>query len=197
MLFRSAREYAGESGTVYEVNLPESELGIDLIDRDGERALFVNNQKAAGINGVSGDEYLLYQDHENFSADMISVAKKYGISTVAAGAVLAGTMTPRQAQAQSIVADFAQRRSAKNEYWKQLKNTVLEGMAAVNRGAVDTLNFLGPDQINAVLQLSGSDKRIPTFSDIPGVEQATQGNYMEPGTARDIVRTAGEFLSPL
>lgn len=130
-----AREYAGESGTVYEVNLPESELGIDLIDRDGERALFVNNQKAAGINGVSGDEYLLYQDHENFSADMISVAKKYGISTVAAGAVLAGTMTPRQAQAQSIVADFAQRRSAKNEYWKQLKNTVLEGMAAVNRGA--------------------------------------------------------------
>lgn len=125
------------------------------------------------------------------------LAKKYGISAAMAGAVLAGTMTPEQAQASTKLSDFAQRRAAKQDHWKQLKNTILEGMAAINRGAVEGLNFIGPDQVNAVMQLSGSDKRIPTFSDIPGVEQATEGNFMEPGTARDVVRTGGEFFSPL
>ena len=106
-------------------------------------------------------------------------------------------MTPEQAQAATGLENFTQRRAAKRDYWKQLKSTMLEGMAGVNRGLVDTLNFVGPDQVNAVLQLSGSDNRIPTFSDIPGVQQATQGGYMEPGTARDVVRTGSEFLSPL
>lgn len=129
--------------------------------------------------------------------DVLDVAKKYGISTVLAGSVLAGTMTPEQAQAATGLENFTQRRAAKRDYWKQLKSTMLEGMAGVNRGLVDTLNFVGPDQVNAVLQLSGSDNRIPTFSDIPGVQQATQGGYMEPGTARDVVRTGSEFLSPL
>lgn len=129
--------------------------------------------------------------------DVLDVAKKYGISTVLAGSVLAGTMTPEQAQAATGLENFTQRRAAKRDYWKQLKSTMLEGMAGVNRGLIDTLNFVGPDQVNAVLQLSGSEKSIPTFSDIPGVQQATEGGYMEPGTARDIVRTGSEFLSPL
>lgn len=129
--------------------------------------------------------------------DVLDVAKKYGISTVLAGSVLAGTMTPEQAQAATGLENFTQRRAAKRDYWKQLKSTMLEGMAGVNRGLIDTLNFVGPDQVNAVLQLSGSENRIPTFSDIPGVQQATQGGYMEPGTARDVVRTGSEFLSPL
>jgi hypothetical protein len=42
-----------------------------LIDIDGERALFLDNQKAAGLNGVSGKEYLLYNDHELYNPNLI------------------------------------------------------------------------------------------------------------------------------
>ena len=114
---------------------------------------------------------------------------------------------------QQSVSAFAQTRAAKAPRWRSMRrrkgqhalgtyggaalNLAAEFMAGVNRGATDTLNFLGPDQVNAVLQLSGSQKRIPTFDDIPGVAAATQGGFMEDGTAKDIVRTAGEFTSPL
>lgn len=56
---------------VYEIELPLSEMGDDYIDIHGERPLFFNNQKGAGIKGVTGDEYLIYQDHELFAPDMI------------------------------------------------------------------------------------------------------------------------------
>jgi len=37
--------------------------------------LFLNNEKPAGLNGVKGDEYLLYQDHELYSPDLINEFK--------------------------------------------------------------------------------------------------------------------------
>ena len=76
-------------------------------------------------------------------------------------------------------------------------DTALETMSGVNRAAADGVNFLTSDQINAILNLSGSDKRIPDLYDIPGVESGTKGNYMEPGLLRQIVRQGSEFLSPI
>lgn len=76
-------------------------------------------------------------------------------------------------------------------------DTALETMSGVNRAAADGINFLTSDQINAILNLSGSDKRIPDLYDIPGIEGGTQGNYMEPGLLRQIVRQGSEFLSPI
>jgi hypothetical protein len=73
----------------------------------------------------------------------------------------------------------------------------LEAMSGVNRAVVDGLNFLTADQINALLNISGSEKRIPDLYDLEGVEEATQGNYMEPGLLRDIIRQGSEFLSPI
>lgn len=74
------------------------------------------------------------------------------------------------------------------------KNFGLELMAGANRGVTETLDFLGPDQINAVSQIAGSDFRVPTLT--KALAPATQGNFMEPGLARDATRAAGEILAP-
>lgn len=71
-----------------------------------------------------------------------------------------------------------------------------EFTSAVNRGAVNLLDFIGPDQINNALQLMGSESRVPTLGEQPTVQAATAGEFMEPGLARQAVRTAGEFVAP-
>ena len=42
-----------------------------LLHDEGERGLFFNNEKGAGLNNVFGDEYLIYHDHELFNASLI------------------------------------------------------------------------------------------------------------------------------
>ena len=70
-----ARKYAGQNGYVYQINLPELELGNEMIDANGNRVLFINNQKGAGLDGIFGNEYLIYQDHELFTPDMIKQSR--------------------------------------------------------------------------------------------------------------------------
>jgi len=70
-----------------------------------------------------------------------------------------------------------------------IPNWVSEGAAAMNRPVLEFLDFLGPDTANAILSLSGSETRVPTLMDnVPGA----QGNFMEDGLAKDIIRGAGE-----
>lgn len=66
-----------------------------------------------------------------------------------------------------------------------------EYAAGFNRPALGALDFLGPDNINAILNLAGSESRVPTFTETFGSE----GGFMEPGLARDIVSGAGEVSS--
>ena len=69
--------------------------------------------------------------------------------------------------------------------------------AGVNRVVVDALNFFTVDQVNAISQLMGSDKRVPTLYDVPQIKEATTGNFMDKGALRQAVRQGGEFLSPI
>ena len=63
--------------------------------------------------------------------------------------------------------------------------------AGSNRTVAGVLDFLGPDTVNAVLELTGSDKRVPTISgSLPGIE----GGFVEPGLKKDILSTSGEVL---
>lgn len=62
-----------------------------------------------------------------------------------------------------------------------------EFAAASNRSVLDALDFLGADTINAILNVSGSDARIPTLRESLGSE----GGFVEPGLQRDILQTAG------
>lgn len=63
-----------------------------------------------------------------------------------------------------------------------------EFAAAANRSIFDMVDFLGPDTVNAVLELAGSERRMPTMRETFGSE----GNYMEEGLGRDAVQMAGE-----
>lgn len=73
----------------------------------------------------------------------------------------------------------------------QAGDIALEGMAAVNRGAAGIVDFAATP-VNAALQLAGADLRIP--SAVQALAPATQGNFMEQGLGRDIVRGAGESV---
>jgi len=67
-----------------------------------------------------------------------------------------------------------------------------EFAAGVNRTVIGGLDFFTADQVNNILELSGSEKRVPTFSEQAAKIGATQGGFMEEGLARDVVATAGE-----
>jgi len=69
--------------------------------------------------------------------------------------------------------------------------TLSEFAAGVNRSVLGALDFIGPDNINAILNLAGSEKRVPTFTQALGAEK---GAFLEPGVQREIAATAGEFL---
>jgi hypothetical protein len=124
-----------------------------------------------------------------FDDKTIEIARKYGVSMPVAGAILAGTMTPEDAQA-SVP-------QAKDGLLKDTSDVLLETMAGVNRGVMDALNFVTTDQVNAISQLMGSDKRVPTLYDVPQIKDATSGNFMEKGALRQAVRQGSEFLSPI
>lgn len=69
--------------------------------------------------------------------------------------------------------------------------------SALNEAIVGTLDFIGPDTINAVSELAGSEFRVPRLSDQELVRRYTQGGYMQQGAPRNVVRTATGLLSPL
>jgi hypothetical protein len=66
--------------------------------------------------------------------------------------------------------------------------TLSEFAAGFNRSALGVLDFLGPDNLNAIANLAGIEGRVPTFQDTFGSE----GGFMDEGLARDIVAGAGE-----
>lgn len=68
----------------------------------------------------------------------------------------------------------------------------LEEIAAgANRTVAGVLDFLGPDTVNAILNISGSDKRVPTLTEsIPGIG----GGFVEPGLKKDVLGSIGEVI---
>jgi len=63
-----------------------------------------------------------------------------------------------------------------------------EVAAGVNRQLLGLLDFLGPDNINAILQVVGSEKRVPTFGQLA----EPKGAFLGPGQAADILGGVGE-----
>lgn len=62
--------------------------------------------------------------------------------------------------------------------------------SAANKSVFQMLDFLGPNNVNAVLQLSGSETRVPTLEGA----FANGGGYMEEGVARDAIRGLGQAM---
>jgi len=74
--------------------------------------------------------------------------------------------------------------------------TLAEFGSAVNRGAVNILDFFGPKAINSALELAGVEARIPEIAETEIGKKAVTGEFMEDGLAKQAVRTAGEFVAP-
>jgi len=70
-------------------------------------------------------------------------------------------------------------------------NAALEMMSGVNRGAAGIVDF-AMTPVNAAMEVAGSDMRVPSLTQ--SLAPATQGNFMEQGLGRDIVRSAGEAV---
>lgn len=66
--------------------------------------------------------------------------------------------------------------------------------ASANRTVTGFVDLVGPDTVNAILRLAGSDKQVPTLT---GALESTgiQGGFMEPGKARDVAQTAGNAVT--
>jgi hypothetical protein len=77
------------------------------------------------------------------------------------------------------------------EQFNPVAAPILEFIAGANNAAADLIDFLGPDQANAILQLAGSDKRVPSVKDSEFVRSATIGGFMDQGLGRDVMRAAG------
>lgn len=75
-----------------------------------------------------------------------------------------------------------------------------EAMAAINRGAVNTVDVLGMpirEPVNALLSATGSDYRIPTLrQSLSETPASVEGNYMQDGLGKRIVRAGGEMALP-
>ena len=69
-----AREYAGKDGFLYVIQIPNKEIKREYINNDGDRAFVYSTGKPAGLHGVSGNEYLLYEYHDSFTHDQIKSA---------------------------------------------------------------------------------------------------------------------------
>lgn len=80
----------------------------------------------------------------------------------------------------------------KGFFQASIAEPALEFMAGANRATLNTLDFFGPDPVNASLNLLGSDKRVPTFSNSQTGHQASSGGFMDDGLARNIMGSAGE-----
>ena len=62
--------------------------------------------------------------------------------------------------------------------------------AATNKSIFEFIDFLGPNNVNAISQLAGSDYRMPTVSETLG----SDGGYMDEGLARDTVQAIGNTV---
>lgn len=68
--------------------------------------------------------------------------------------------------------------------------SLAEFAAGFNRSVAGFLDFLGPDSVNAVLELAGTEARVPTLSENI---TAPPGSFVEPGLQQKVLSTAGEI----
>ena len=177
-----AKQYAGKNGRVYKIDLPKNELKKELIDIDGERALFLDNQKAAGLNGVSGKEYLLYNDHELYNPNLIkelggnSKIPTNNLKAAFQDEVVTDALI-NQKQTSSVLTAYERRlqavgdnsgqipyknlKSLRSNVGKKLQSGLLEGD---EKGALKKLYGALSEDMKAAVTAQGGEKALQSFN---------------------------------
>jgi len=104
--------------------------------------------------------------------------------------------TQPQPQPQQDVSDLDQVRQAILN--APAGSELAEFGAAIGRGAVNLVDFFTTKPARAIQQLAGVEEqeRIPTLASTEFGQQATTGEFVEPGLTRDILRASGELVAP-
>ena len=165
--------------------------GLGVLNENLNARIFAEHNGRALQNDMS-DIRSLGMRHQ-YSQGIIDekLLRKIYDNTAVKGAAAGGVLASGGANANVPLAQ------SQDSLLKDTGDVLGEVMAGANRGVVDALNFFTVDQINAVSQLMGSDKRVPTLYDVPLIEEATSGNFMDKGALRQAIRQGGEFLSPI
>ena len=165
--------------------------GLGVLNENLNARIFAEHNGRALQNDMS-DIRSLGMRHQ-YSQGIIDekLLRKIYDNTAVKGAAAGGVLASGGANANVPLAQ------SQDSLLKDTGDVLGEVMAGANRGVVDALNFFTVDQINAVSQLMGSDKRLPTLYDVPLIEEATSGNFMDKGALRQAIRQGGEFLSPI
>lgn len=73
---------------------------------------------------------------------------------------------------------------------------LMEAANAAGRSVADVIDFLGPNAVNSLLQISGAQARVPTVrGSLESIGAlAPAGAYMQPGLSQQIVSGAGEAI---
>ncbi|WNZ54780.1 hypothetical protein QT397_18110 [Microbulbifer sp. MKSA007] len=82
--------------------------------------------------------------------------------------------------------------SAESSSMPLVASVPLEFMSAVNRGATELVDFVAGAVPNAVAYAAGSDWRMPRLTG--ALEEGTEGNFMEDGLGKNVVRQTGEVI---
>jgi hypothetical protein len=165
--------------------------GLGVLNENLNARIFAEHNGRALQNDMS-DIRSLGMRHQ-YSQGIIDekLLRKIYDNTAVKGAAAGGVLASGGANANVPSA------SSQDGLLKDTGDVLGEIMAGANRGVVDALNFFTVDQVNAISQLLGSDKRFPTLYDAPYIKEATSGNFMEKGALRQAVRQGSEFLSPI
>lgn len=96
-------------------------------------------------------------------------------------------------QQRATIAETATAQTSQPQIGQDALNVLGEFAASANRSVTEFIDFLGPDTANAILQLAGSESRVPTLTS--ALEQTgIRGGFMQPGVARDVTRAAGALV---
>lgn len=70
---------------------------------------------------------------------------------------------------------------------------VAEFAAGANQAIIDLIDFLGPEQVNNILQLAGSQQRVPTLGETELAREVAAGGFVE-GRPGEVIRAAGRAV---
>lgn len=72
--------------------------------------------------------------------------------------------------------------------------SLTEFASSINKSVAETIDFFGPDAINSIMGLAGSEKRVPRLSDTLEEKLGIGAPIGEAGTKQDVIRAAGNVI---
>jgi hypothetical protein len=124
-----------------------SEISKQLLDKGIKGIKYLDQGSRAAGKGTSN--YVVFDDK------LISIAKKYGISIPLASAVIAGTVTPEEAQAVGFGSVVKKSLSDKTDEMQQGIGSLPAGDEMVTGGDLQFLMNIGPEGIEKAQRLGG------------------------------------------